>query len=69
MTTVRVIRGQKVDLECCGLFRLEAGKTYHDDGTTVLDVYIGPGLADGSMVEAKRDAATITISAHNLLKR
>jgi hypothetical protein len=69
MTTVRVIRGQKVDLECGGMFRLEAGKTYHDDGTTGLDVYVAEGLADGSMVEAKRDATTITVSAHNLLRR
>ncbi len=67
-TTVRVVRGKTVDLECCGLFKLEAGKTYHDDGTTLLDIYIADGLADGSLAKAKPDRATITVSASDLMR-
>ena len=66
--TVRVVRGRTIDLECCGMFKLEEGRTYYDDGTTVFDAYIDGGLADGSLEEAKRGRDTITISANDLLR-
>jgi hypothetical protein len=66
--TVRVIRAQEIDLECCGQYHLEEGRTYCDDGTTVFDAYIDGGLADGSLIEAKRGRDTITISAKDLLR-
>jgi hypothetical protein len=67
--TVRVMKSHIIDLECCGdAFELEEGQTYYDDGTTVFDAYIEGGLADGSLVEAKRDRNTITVSAQRLLK-
>ena len=67
--TVRVIRGSVIDLECCGdSFKLQAGQTYHDDGTTIFGDYIAAGTADGSLVEAKRDRDTIIVSARTLLK-
>ena len=66
---MRVIRPHIIDLECCGdAFELEEGRTYYDDGTTVFDAYIKGGLADGSLVEAKRDINTITVSEDRLLK-
>jgi hypothetical protein len=50
------------------MFRLEAGKTYHDDGTTVLDAYIAGGIGDGWLEEAKRGPNKIVVSARNLLR-
>jgi hypothetical protein len=66
--TVLVKQTHIVDLECCGMFRLEAGKTYHDDRTTVLDVYIAGGIAEGWLEEAKRRPNTIVVSARSLLR-
>jgi hypothetical protein len=50
--TVLVKKAKIVDLECCGMFELEKGRTCYDDGTTVFDVYIKGGIADGSLEEA-----------------
>jgi hypothetical protein len=66
--TVLVRRPQTIDLECCGTFKLEEGRTYHDDGTTVFDAYIADGIANGSFEEAKRRPDTITVSARDLLR-
>jgi hypothetical protein len=66
--TVLVIRGHTIDLECCGIYKLQEGRTYYDDGTTVFDAYIDGGIADGSLVEAKRGRDTITISADDLMR-
>jgi hypothetical protein len=66
--TVLVKRGSTIDLECCGMFKLEKGRTYYNDGTTVFDAYISSGIADGSLVEAKRDRDTITVSAKTLMR-
>ncbi len=66
--TVLVKQTHIVDLECCGMFELEEGRTYYDDGTTVFDVYISGGLADGRLEEAKRSRDTIIVSAHDLLR-
>jgi hypothetical protein len=66
--TVLVKRTHTVDLECCGLFKLEKGNTYYDDGTTVFDAYISGGLVDGSFEEATRGPDTIPVSARNLLR-
>jgi hypothetical protein len=40
-------RSQTIDLEERE-FKIEEGKTYFDDGTTVFDVYVDAGLADGA---------------------
>lgn len=66
--TVLVIRPHTIDLECCGTYKLERGRTYYNDGTTVFRAYIEGGIEDGSLVEAKRDRNTITVSARQLLK-
>jgi hypothetical protein len=58
--TVLAKRSMSVDLEY-GLFRIEAGKTYTDDGTTVFDVYVSEGLADGSFELAKPGPGTIVV--------
>jgi hypothetical protein len=50
------------------MFKLEKGKTYYDDGTTVFDAYVVGGLADGSLEEAKRQRDTIVVSARDLLR-
>jgi hypothetical protein len=65
--TVLVKRGSSIDLECCGMFRLEEGRTYYDDGTTLFADYIAGGIADGSFVEAKKRPDTIIVSARDLL--
>jgi len=64
--TVLVKRASTIDLEVC-MFKLREGRTYYNDGTTVFDVYIEAGIADGSLEEAKRDRDTITVSAKNLM--
>ncbi len=66
--TVLVKQTHIVDLECCGEFKLEEGKTYCDDGTTVFDAYVVGGLADGWLEEAKRRRDTIIVSARDLLR-
>lgn len=66
--TVLVKRTHVVDLECCGDFTLEEGKTYHDDGTTILDAYIVGGIAEGWLEEASRRPDTVIVSARDLLK-
>jgi hypothetical protein len=50
-----------VDLEY-GMLKIEAGKTYTDDGTTVFDVYIDAGLADGTFEKAQPCSNTIIVS-------
>ncbi len=59
---VLATRSRKIDLECRGRFRLEAGKTYYNDGTTVFDVYIAEGIADGSLMAAEQRPDTIIVS-------
>jgi hypothetical protein len=66
--TVLVRRTHYVDLECCGMFKLEQGRTYFDDGTTLLDVYIDGGIAEGWLEKTGRGPDTITVSARYLLK-
>jgi hypothetical protein len=66
--TVLVKVSHTVDLECCGMFKLEKGRTYYDDGTTVFDAYIEGGIAEGWLEETRRGPATITVSAEYLLK-
>lgn len=58
---VRALRNQSIDLEY-GMFDIEAGQTYFDDGTTVFDVYITDGLTDGAFEPARRQPDTITVS-------
>jgi hypothetical protein len=65
---VLVKKAHTVDLECCGMFKLEKGRTYYDDGTTVFNAYIEGGIANGSLEEARRESNTITVSANYLLK-
>jgi hypothetical protein len=60
--TVLVKQGSTIDLEFTD-FKLEEGKTYYDDGTTVFDVYIHAGIEDGSMVAAVRRSDTIVVTA------
>lgn len=66
--TVLVKRGSTIDLECCGFFKLEQGKTYYDDGTTVFETYIHGGIADGSLEPAKRQHDTVIVSAKTLMR-
>jgi len=47
-----------IDLEYCS-FKIVAGKTYEDDGTTIFDVYWTEGLQDGSFERATRRPDTI----------
>jgi hypothetical protein len=53
-------KSMSIDLEYC-MFRIEAGKTYEDDGTTVFDVYIDEGLKDGSFENCKRRPDTVLV--------
>jgi hypothetical protein len=50
---VRARISQEVDLEYRRL-KIEEGKTYFDDGTTIFDVYIESGLRDGSFEVAEQ---------------
>jgi hypothetical protein len=63
MTTkvVLVKSGKSIDLEY-GMFKLEKGKTYYDDGTTIFDVYIAEGIADGSLEATARRPDTIIVT-------
>jgi hypothetical protein len=54
-------RSMSIDLEY-GMFRIEKGKTYFDDGTTVFDVYLEDGLHDGTFEAATRKPDTIVIT-------
>lgn len=65
--TVLAKRAHTVDLEFC-MFKLEEGRTYYDDGTTLPSDYIQGGLADGWLEEAKRGRDTITVSTKNLFR-
>jgi hypothetical protein len=47
----------------------EEGRTYTDDGTTVFDVYVSAGLADGSFEAAKHGPGTIVVSHPESRKR
>jgi hypothetical protein len=58
---VLVRRGKTIDLEY-GMFKLEVGKTYYNDGTTIFDAYISEGIADGSLEPAARRPDTITVT-------
>ncbi|MDQ6432456.1 hypothetical protein RB623_00130 [Mesorhizobium sp. LHD-90] len=44
------------------MFDIEAGRTYFDDGTTIFDVYIEAGIADGTFEPTKRRRDTIVVS-------
>jgi hypothetical protein len=66
--TVLAKRSMQIDLEY-GMFRIEAGKTYTDDGTTVFDVYLSDGLAQGWFEEARPGPNTITVSHPESRKR
>jgi hypothetical protein len=61
LKTVLAKRGMSIDLEY-GLFKIEKGRTYTDDGTTIFDVYVSAGLADGSFEIAKPGPGTIVVS-------
>jgi hypothetical protein len=54
-------RSQSIDLEY-GMFDIEEGRTYFDDGTTIFDAYISAGLRNGAFEEARRQPDTIVIS-------
>jgi len=54
-------RSMSIDLEF-GMFHIENGMTYFDDGTTVFGVYIDEGLRAGTFEEATRRPDTIVIS-------
>jgi hypothetical protein len=59
----RVVLAKKsrtIDLEF-STFKIDAGKTYEDDGTTVFDVYIVEGLRDGSFEEVARRSDTMLV--------
>ena len=66
--TVLAKQSMSVDLEY-GMFRVEKGKTYTDDGTTVFDVYVSEGLADGSFEVARPGRDTIVVSHPESRKR
>jgi hypothetical protein len=53
-------RSMKIDLEY-GIFRIEEGKTYLDNETTVFDAYIDEGLKDGSFEETLARHDTIVV--------
>jgi hypothetical protein len=57
-----VKRGHVIDLEDHDV-RLEEGKTYYNDGTTIFDVYISHGIACGWLEETARRLDTIVVSA------
>lgn len=59
--TVRAKRGMSVDLEY-GSLKIEKGKTYTDDGTTIFGVYIDAGLADDSFEIATPERETVLVS-------
>jgi len=50
--TVRANRGMSIDLEY-GFFNIEKGRTYTDDGTTILMSMSVLGLIDGSFVRSR----------------
>jgi hypothetical protein len=66
--TVLVKEGRTIDLECCGMFKLQKGRTYYNDGSTIFDVYIEGGVAEGWLEEAARGRDTIIVSADELLR-
>jgi hypothetical protein len=59
-TVVLAKQSKSIDLEYC-MFRIEAGKTYEDDRTTVFDVYIQAGLEDGSFEKCERRPDTVLV--------
>jgi hypothetical protein len=65
--TVLALKSRTVDLEF-RMFKIEEGRTYYNDATSVFDVYIEEGLKDGSFAEAKRSRDTIVVSADYLFK-
>jgi hypothetical protein len=56
--TYRCKQSFSADLEF-SMYRFEKGKTYTDDGTTVMDVYTNSG---NWFEPAERDASTITVT-------
>jgi hypothetical protein len=65
--TALALKSRTVDLEFTR-YKIEKGRTYHNDGIGVFDVYIEEGLKDGSFVEAKRTKDTIIVSSDYLFK-
>jgi hypothetical protein len=65
--TVLALKSRTVDLEFT-MYKIEKGRTYHNDGIGVFDVYIEEGLKDGSFVETKRTRDTIIVSSDYLFK-
>jgi hypothetical protein len=61
LRVVRANRSMKIDLEY-GMFRIEKGKTYVDDETTIFDSYIDAFLEDGTFEEALLGSDTIVVS-------
>jgi|EndMetStandDraft_8_1072994.scaffolds.fasta_scaffold692298_2 hypothetical protein len=59
--TVLAKRSMSIDLEY-GFFRIEEGKTYTDDGTTIFEVYVSDGLANGLFEVANPRANTIIVT-------
>jgi hypothetical protein len=60
-TVILVKRTYVIDLEFCQ-YTLEEGKTYYDDGTTIFNVYISGGLAEGWLEKAIQRPNTITVT-------
>jgi hypothetical protein len=59
-TVVLAKQSMSIDLEYC-MFKIEAGKSYEDDGTTVFDVYVDDGLKNGLFEKCERRADTILV--------
>jgi hypothetical protein len=63
MTRYRIVlakRSMSIDLEF-GIYRIDAGKTYLDNETTVFDTYIDDGLKDGTFEETTLRPDTIVV--------
>jgi hypothetical protein len=61
-------RSMSIDLEY-GMFRIEEGKTYTDDGTTIFDVYVSDGLPKGWFEAARPGPDTIVVCHPESRKR
>lgn len=55
-------QSKSIDLEFTQ-FSIDEGRTYLDDGTTIFDVYLEAGLADGSFEEVARRPDTIVVTS------
>jgi hypothetical protein len=65
--TVLALKSCTVDLEF-RMLKIEKGRTYHNDGISVFDVYVEEGLKDGSFARAKRSRDMMVVSADYLFK-